>query len=304
MLATALPDLVLDELGPGDAQAFYDLLQQNRTHLTGHGDFTDEVAAPPRDGIAHKDARGPGRRFHCRGLRRPIRPRPSPEARPGYSRVPKRPPASGRSVASPAGGRPPVGAVAHRWRGKKHRRRYPGASLSEQKSAAAGTRSFVAGTESAVVDARELRHWGKKRRRCPGASAVARKGPEAGARKPGERDERSRRRCAGRAGKLRCQCPGVGGGDEEAQRGSPRRFADPGAGVRPGPWLTRWALNRAPRPHPPPAAIPCSWPAAGSAAPVPAAPARGPAIPPAVRRRRSTAPASRAGRAPGRSRPG
>lgn len=47
MLATALPDLVLDELGPGDAQAFYDLLQQNRAHLTAHGDFTDEVAAPP-----------------------------------------------------------------------------------------------------------------------------------------------------------------------------------------------------------------------------------------------------------------
>jgi RimJ/RimL family protein N-acetyltransferase len=46
MLATALPDLVLNELGPADVQVFYDLLQQNRSHLTAHGDFMNEVAAP------------------------------------------------------------------------------------------------------------------------------------------------------------------------------------------------------------------------------------------------------------------
>lgn len=64
MLTTRLPDLVLKELGPADAQTFYDLLQANRAHLTAHGDFVDDVSAPPERWISEFAANArPGRRF-------------------------------------------------------------------------------------------------------------------------------------------------------------------------------------------------------------------------------------------------
>jgi RimJ/RimL family protein N-acetyltransferase len=38
---TDLPNLRLIALSPDDAEAFYDLIDRNRTHLTQHGDWTD-----------------------------------------------------------------------------------------------------------------------------------------------------------------------------------------------------------------------------------------------------------------------
>lgn len=52
VLRTAVQDLVLKELGPIDAETFHTLLQNNRAHLTAHGDFEQEVAAPLEKWIA------------------------------------------------------------------------------------------------------------------------------------------------------------------------------------------------------------------------------------------------------------
>lgn len=46
VLSTTLSGLALRELGPGDAETFYKLVQNNRAHLTALGDFEQEVAAP------------------------------------------------------------------------------------------------------------------------------------------------------------------------------------------------------------------------------------------------------------------
>ena len=45
MLPTHLPDLTLRELAPDDAMALHALLQANRSHLTAHGDYGDQVGA-------------------------------------------------------------------------------------------------------------------------------------------------------------------------------------------------------------------------------------------------------------------
>ena len=43
-LATDLADLVLRPLAQSQALELHDLLQQNREHLTAHGDYIDQVA--------------------------------------------------------------------------------------------------------------------------------------------------------------------------------------------------------------------------------------------------------------------
>lgn len=45
-IQTDVSGLTVRELGPGDAENFYALVQSNRAHLTAFGDFKDEVAAP------------------------------------------------------------------------------------------------------------------------------------------------------------------------------------------------------------------------------------------------------------------
>ncbi|KFC61994.1 putative ribosomal N-acetyltransferase YdaF [Devosia sp. LC5] len=44
MLTTEMPDLVLRTLTQSQALELHNLLQQNRDHLTAHGDYTDQVA--------------------------------------------------------------------------------------------------------------------------------------------------------------------------------------------------------------------------------------------------------------------
>ena len=46
VIQTSIASLVLRELRPNDAEAFYALVQKNRAHLTALGDFEQEVAAP------------------------------------------------------------------------------------------------------------------------------------------------------------------------------------------------------------------------------------------------------------------
>jgi RimJ/RimL family protein N-acetyltransferase len=61
---TALPGLVLRELGTAYAEAFYALVQNNRAHLTAFGDFERETAAPLGKWIAEFATRPvEGRRF-------------------------------------------------------------------------------------------------------------------------------------------------------------------------------------------------------------------------------------------------
>jgi hypothetical protein len=45
MLQTSMPELVLVPLNQHFAAAMYDLVQENRAHLTAHGDYTEHVAA-------------------------------------------------------------------------------------------------------------------------------------------------------------------------------------------------------------------------------------------------------------------
>lgn len=44
MLATEMPNLVLGPLTRSAAAELHQLLQQNRDHLTAHGDYADQVA--------------------------------------------------------------------------------------------------------------------------------------------------------------------------------------------------------------------------------------------------------------------
>jgi len=46
-LATDIPDLRLVALSPHDAEAYYDLVDRNRSHLTQHGDWTELGEATP-----------------------------------------------------------------------------------------------------------------------------------------------------------------------------------------------------------------------------------------------------------------
>jgi ribosomal-protein-serine acetyltransferase len=46
-IATTIPALRLVALSPDDAQAYYELVDRNRTHLTQHGDWTDLGDATP-----------------------------------------------------------------------------------------------------------------------------------------------------------------------------------------------------------------------------------------------------------------
>jgi RimJ/RimL family protein N-acetyltransferase len=48
IIDTDLPNLRLIALSPNDAEAFYDLIDRNRTHLTQHGDWTDLGDATPQ----------------------------------------------------------------------------------------------------------------------------------------------------------------------------------------------------------------------------------------------------------------
>ena len=47
IIDTDLPNVRLIGLSPDDAEAFYDLIDRNRTHLTQHGDWTDLGDATP-----------------------------------------------------------------------------------------------------------------------------------------------------------------------------------------------------------------------------------------------------------------
>lgn len=47
MLQTTAPGLSLRPLTPDDAATLHALVQANRTHLTAHGDYQDQVAATP-----------------------------------------------------------------------------------------------------------------------------------------------------------------------------------------------------------------------------------------------------------------
>ena len=47
IIATIIPALQLVELSADDAEAYYDLIDRNRTHLTQHGDWTDLGDATP-----------------------------------------------------------------------------------------------------------------------------------------------------------------------------------------------------------------------------------------------------------------
>lgn len=46
MLETSIPGLVLVSLSEGHASALYELVQQNRGHLTAYGDYTELVTTP------------------------------------------------------------------------------------------------------------------------------------------------------------------------------------------------------------------------------------------------------------------
>jgi RimJ/RimL family protein N-acetyltransferase len=64
MLATALPDLFLVDLGPTHAARYFELLQRNHDHLTARGDFVAELAAPLERWVSEfETAPAPGRRF-------------------------------------------------------------------------------------------------------------------------------------------------------------------------------------------------------------------------------------------------
>ena len=49
VLATSLPGVSLRKLTPSDAPALFELVQANRSHLTSHGDYADQVAARIED---------------------------------------------------------------------------------------------------------------------------------------------------------------------------------------------------------------------------------------------------------------
>ena len=54
-ISTGIPTLELVPLPPDDAQAYYDLVDRNRAHLTQHSDYQDLGEATPESTKASLD---------------------------------------------------------------------------------------------------------------------------------------------------------------------------------------------------------------------------------------------------------